>query len=168
MSLENRDCNKILFHQSPFLNAECTISLQKWNISDVLFTKFKTFEIIIDLNDKNKLYTLIQEIVKQNPYSIEIIPEGNLFNHLLDDQHVALLKGICIVGIPKNYNITICGLRYLLLSEQICISECMGIKSDSFALESYSLKYIQTWGWGSNHNFTKDIEMFINKINNDV
>ena len=128
--VENCILHKKIFHKSPFLNAECTISLRKWNILDVLFTKFKTFEIIIDLNDENKLYTVIQEVVKQNPHSVEIIPDGNSFNHILNDRHVALLEGIHTVGIPKNYNITIFELRYLLQSEIICISECMGITSD--------------------------------------
>ena len=148
-----------------FLNAEYTISLLKWNKTDDFLVKFKTFEIIIDSNDEKKLYTLIQSVVKQNPHSVEIIPEGNSFHHILDDRHVALLKGIRLVSIPKNYNITIRGLRSLLQSEKICISECIGITSDSFKLESPSLKYIQTWGWGNNCNFTEDIRIFIDKIN---
>jgi hypothetical protein len=139
--------------------------LSKWNATNVILTKFKLFEIIIDSNEDEKLYLLIKAIVIQRPISIEIIPLGDLFNGILTDIHMKLLEGIPIVGIPKNFNVTIEGFRSLLQSNQICISGCVGITGDELPLVSYSLTEIKCWGWGLNLKCTPEVRLFIDQIN---
>ena len=148
-----------------FGNAECSISLLGWKASDD-FPKFASFEIIIDCNDSDKLFCLITAIVVLKPMSIEIIPNEDSFNTILTDVHVTLLKGIPTVGIPKNCNVTIHGLRSLLQSTQICISGCIGILGDGgLPLISHSLKLIKNWGWGQNLTYNKEIMLFIDQVN---
>ena len=148
-----------------FGNAEYSVSLLDWNVSNVFNTKYKSFEIIIDSNDHDKLFSLINAIVIQKPIFIEIIPDGDSFNEVLSDVHMTLLKGIHTVGIPKNCNVTVDGLRCLLQSTKICISGCIGITGDDLPLVSHSLKYIKVWGWGQYPRCNKEIMFFIDQIN---
>ena len=148
-----------------FGNAEYSVSLLGWNASDVFLTKYKSFEIIIDSNDDGKLFSLIMAIVIQKPISVEIIPNRDSFDAILSDVHMTLLKGIHTVGIPKNCNVTVDGLRCLLQSTKICISGCIGITGDGLPLVSHSLKYIKVWGWGQNLRCSKEIMLFIDQVN---
>ncbi len=153
-------------HLYTFGNAECNISLLDWKVTDNNFlSEYRSFEVVIDTNDRDKLFSLITAIVIEKPILIEIIPYGDSFNTILDDAHMALLHGIHTVGIPKNYNITIDGLRYLLQSTNICISGCTGITGDGLPLVSHSLKYIKTWGWGPYLKCNEEIMSFIDKVN---
>ena len=166
MSDTIRNCNSD--QKSPntytFGNAECSISLLCWNASDD-FPNFASFEIIIDSNDSDKLFCLITAIVVQKPMSIEIIPDEDSFNTILTDEHVTLLKGIHTVGIPKNCNVTIHGLRSLLQSTKICISGCIGILGDGLPLISHSLQWIKIGGWGQNLTYSKEIMGFVDQVN---
>ena len=148
-----------------FGNADYNVSLQGWNESDLSFSKYKSFEIIIDSNDHDKLFSLIKAIVIRKPISIEIIPDRDSFNAILGDVHMTLLKGIHTVGIPKNCNVTVDGLRSLLQSTKICISGCSGIIGDGLPLVSHSLRYIKVWGWGQNLRCSKEIMLFIDQVN---
>ena len=148
-----------------FGNAECSVSLLDWDISHVFDFKYKSFEIIIDCKDGDKLFSLISVIIIQKPISIEIIPERDSFNAILNDAHMILLKGIHTVGIPRNCNVTIDGLRCLLQSTKICISGCTGISGDGLPLLSHTLKYIKNWGWGQNLKCDEEIMLFIHQVN---
>ena len=129
-------------------NSEHIIWLLRWNPTHAIDDRFKSFEIIIDSDDGDKLTSLISTITNQHPICIEIIPESDLFNGILTDVHMALLQGIPMVSIPKNCNITVIGLRYLLQSNSICISGCAGITGDELPLVSHCLKEVKCYGWG--------------------
>ena len=66
-----------------FGNSEYIIRLLSWNATHAIDDRFKSFEIIIDSDDGDKLTSLISTITNRHPNCIEIIPDSDLFNGIL-------------------------------------------------------------------------------------
>ena len=134
-----------------FGNAFPSINLSEWSESSLLHTSGRC-EIIIDENDPNKLYQLLLAIVRHSPNVVEVNANGEAFQTVLKDHHVALLKDVEYIALPKSYGITDSCLPALRRCKAISLAACENMTLDTIArlaLQSELFCQVKLWGWGS-------------------
>ncbi len=134
-----------------FGNASPSISLSEWPQSSIPRTSGRC-EIIIDENDPDKLYQLLLSMVKCSPNDVEIYADSEAFQTVLKDRHVALLKDVEYIAVPKSCGITDSCLPALRRCNAICLAACENMTLDTIAhlaLQSELFCQVKLWGWGS-------------------
>lgn len=133
-----------------FGNASPSISLSEW--PDLPLPRLSgQCEVIIDENDPDKLHQLLSAIVSQSPNFVEIYTDNEACQATLKDPHVALLKDVEYVAMPKSCGITDSCLPVLRRCKAICLAACENMTLDTIAhiaMQNDLFYQVKLWGWG--------------------